>query len=78
MDNVSTEENKNVVANTLPELPSNMSKRQLKKMQKKEKWLERKIEKRLESLAAHSKFYKLWQLYRIFHVFKLPENKSYC
>ncbi|KAL6424126.1 hypothetical protein ACFW04_009773 [Cataglyphis niger] len=51
MDNVSTEENKNVVANTLPELPSNMSKRQLKKMQKKEKWLERKIEKRLRERA---------------------------
>ncbi|XP_050461531.1 tRNA methyltransferase 10 homolog A isoform X3 [Cataglyphis hispanica] len=51
MDNVSTEENKNVIANTLPELPSNMSKRQLKKMQKKEKWLERKIEKRLRERA---------------------------
>lgn len=59
MDNVSTEENKNIIANTSPELPSNMSKRQLKKMQKRKKWLERKNEKRLESLAARSKFCKL-------------------
>lgn len=48
MDNeYSTEENKTVVANTSPELPSNMSKRQFKKMQKMKKWLEQKDEKRL-------------------------------
>lgn len=51
MDNVSTEENKNIIANTSPELPSNMSKRQLKKMQKRKKWLERKNEKRLRERA---------------------------
>ncbi|GAB1868517.1 tRNA (guanine(9)-N(1))-methyltransferase [Camponotus japonicus] len=52
MDNeYSTEENKTVVANTSPELPSNMSKRQFKKMQKMKKWLEQKDEKRLRDRA---------------------------
>ncbi|XP_072763244.1 tRNA methyltransferase 10 homolog A isoform X2 [Anoplolepis gracilipes] len=52
MDNeYSTEENKPVVANTLPELSSNISKRQLKRMEKRKKWLEQKGEKRLRERA---------------------------
>ncbi|EFN70800.1 RNA (guanine-9-)-methyltransferase domain-containing protein 2 [Camponotus floridanus] len=52
MDNkYCTEENKTVVADTSPELPSNMSKRQFKKMQKMKKWLEQKDEKRLRERA---------------------------
>ncbi|XP_012543434.1 tRNA methyltransferase 10 homolog A [Monomorium pharaonis] len=49
MDNVnSTEDNAIVVADELSESPTtNMSKRQLKRLERKKKWLERKSEKRL-------------------------------
>lgn len=48
MDDVnSTEDNATVVANDLPEPLMNMSKRQLKKLQRARKWLEQRSEKRL-------------------------------
>lgn len=48
MDNInSAEDNTIVIANELPEPSTNMSKRQLKRLQRKKKWLERKGEKRL-------------------------------
>lgn len=48
MDDVnSTEDNATVIANDLPEPPTNMSKRQLKKLQREKKWLEHRSEKRL-------------------------------
>lgn len=48
MDNVNiTEDNTTIIANELSEPPTNMSKRQLKRLQRRKKWLERKSEKRL-------------------------------
>jgi len=48
-DNIvdSVEDNDTVIINKLLELPENMSKRQLKRVKRREKWLERKNEKRL-------------------------------
>lgn len=78
MDNVySTEENKTVVANTSPELPSNMSKRQFKKMQKMKKWLEQKDEKRLENLEVRNLLNCDNLCRHIFYIFKFPKNKSF-
>lgn len=42
-----TDDDKSVVANDTFKLPTNMSKRQLKMVKKREKWLQRKVEKRL-------------------------------
>ena len=48
MDDVnSTEDNAVMVADKLSEPPINMSKRQLKRLLREKKWLERKSEKRL-------------------------------
>lgn len=47
VDSNSIEDNNIVILNKLLELPENMSKRQLKRVKKREKWLERKGEKRL-------------------------------
>lgn len=57
MDNVNSAGNgETVVVNKSLELPSNLSKRQLKRVKKKEKWLERKVEKRLENTDMSSIF----------------------
>ncbi|TGZ32299.1 tRNA methyltransferase 10 homolog A [Temnothorax longispinosus] len=57
MDDVNSTEDKTiVVADELPEPPTSMSKRQLKKLQKRKKWLEQRSEKRLrERIKAREK-----------------------
>lgn len=48
MDDVNSTENNAIgIVDELPEPPTNMSKRQLKRLQREKKWLERKGEKRL-------------------------------
>lgn len=55
MDNVNcTEDDETVTVNKLTELPKNLSKRQLKRVKRREKWLERKVEKRLENLDMNA------------------------
>lgn len=59
----SVQDNNTVIINKLLELPESMSKRQLKRVKKREKWLERKGEKRLgihDIQSQHTKFYKLF------------------
>lgn len=66
------DENKIGVVNDILNLPTSMSKRQLKKVKKREKWLERKVEKRLGipivTRAQRTKFHKHLQLFFLFKV----------
>lgn len=57
MDDVnSTEDNTIVSTAKLSEPPTSMSKRQLKRLQRKNKWLERRSEKRLGILLSRDNF----------------------